>query len=177
MSGEASGPSARKRQPQNAAKYKTKLCRNWANSARCAYGSRCTFAHGDDDQLKVGQNVAKRTIAQEASPASSSAHARTTHSTSSPAPQSAEGGQKETVVMQQQPMLVQVQPMPVVQTVQPQMVQIQPQYQPVYQPVALQPQSQSNFVVMQTPQFAPAQQGSGAISLQELLLVARPLGQ
>eukprot|EP00754_Rhynchopus_humris_P050352 Rhum_TRINITY_DN8917_c0_g1::Rhum_TRINITY_DN8917_c0_g1_i1::g.30616::m.30616 len=34
----------------NGYKYKTKLCKNWAMTKTCHYGSRCSFAHGNVEQ-------------------------------------------------------------------------------------------------------------------------------
>ena len=30
-------------------KYKTELCKNWIETAKCRYESRCRFAHGQDE--------------------------------------------------------------------------------------------------------------------------------
>ena len=48
-------------------KYKTKICRNWANGLECPYGERCVFAHGDHEKsltsgmVLSGSNLLRRT--------------------------------------------------------------------------------------------------------------------
>lgn len=34
---------------KNKANFKTKLCENWSKTGNCTYGSRCHFAHGEDE--------------------------------------------------------------------------------------------------------------------------------
>ena len=39
-------------------KYKTELCKNWAETGHCRYGKKCQFAHGNVDQSnKEPQNA------------------------------------------------------------------------------------------------------------------------
>ena len=38
-------------------KFKTKMCRNWAQGSECPYGDRCVFAHGEVDKRKAGEIV------------------------------------------------------------------------------------------------------------------------
>eukprot|EP01022_Parablepharisma_sp_SALTPOND_P011725 TRINITY_DN1497_c0_g2_i1.p1 TRINITY_DN1497_c0_g2~~TRINITY_DN1497_c0_g2_i1.p1 ORF type:complete len:409 (-),score=30.46 TRINITY_DN1497_c0_g2_i1:105-1331(-) len=36
-------------QPETDEKYKTELCKNWVQYGHCSYGSKCRFAHGQED--------------------------------------------------------------------------------------------------------------------------------
>lgn len=51
--GSSSGPSANNRK---LGLYKTELCRSWEEKGTCRYGTKCQFAHGEDELRKVSRH-------------------------------------------------------------------------------------------------------------------------
>lgn len=52
------GPSANNRK---LGLYKTELCRSWEEKGTCRYGSKCQFAHGEDELRKVARHPKYKT--------------------------------------------------------------------------------------------------------------------
>ncbi|KAG6910584.1 hypothetical protein DXG01_009535 [Tephrocybe rancida] len=52
------GPSANNRK---LGLYKTELCRSWEEKGTCRYGTKCQFAHGDDELRKVARHPKYKT--------------------------------------------------------------------------------------------------------------------
>jgi hypothetical protein len=38
-------------------KYKTELCKNWIETAKCRYESKCRFAHGQEELTQAARRV------------------------------------------------------------------------------------------------------------------------
>ncbi|KAF5356020.1 hypothetical protein D9756_004204 [Leucocoprinus leucothites] len=53
-----SGPSANNRK---LGLYKTELCRSWEEKGTCRYGTKCQFAHGEDELRKVSRHPKYKT--------------------------------------------------------------------------------------------------------------------
>ncbi|THV06076.1 hypothetical protein K435DRAFT_646085 [Dendrothele bispora CBS 962.96] len=53
-----SGPSANNRK---LGLYKTELCRSWEEKGSCRYGTKCQFAHGEDELRKVARHPKYKT--------------------------------------------------------------------------------------------------------------------
>ncbi|KAF9648520.1 hypothetical protein BDM02DRAFT_3082669, partial [Thelephora ganbajun] len=41
--------------------YKTELCRSWEEKGSCRYGSKCQFAHGEEELRKVPRHPKYKT--------------------------------------------------------------------------------------------------------------------
>ncbi|TFK57499.1 hypothetical protein OE88DRAFT_1619402 [Heliocybe sulcata] len=54
----ANGPSANNRK---LGLYKTELCRSWEEKGTCRYGTKCQFAHGEDEVRKVPRHPKYKT--------------------------------------------------------------------------------------------------------------------
>ena len=52
------GPSANNRK---LGLYKTELCRSWEEKGTCRYGSKCQFAHGEEELRKVPRHPKYKT--------------------------------------------------------------------------------------------------------------------
>ena len=52
------GPSANNRK---LGLYKTELCRSWEEKGSCRYGSKCQFAHGEEELRKVPRHPKYKT--------------------------------------------------------------------------------------------------------------------
>ncbi|EAU93423.1 hypothetical protein CC1G_04402 [Coprinopsis cinerea okayama7 len=55
---QSSGPSANNRK---LGLYKTELCRSWEEKGSCRYGSKCQFAHGEEELRKVQRHPKYKT--------------------------------------------------------------------------------------------------------------------
>lgn len=53
MGSASTGPSANNRK---LGLYKTELCRSWEEKGSCRYGTKCQFAHGEDELRKVSRH-------------------------------------------------------------------------------------------------------------------------
>ena len=42
--------------------YKTRLCETWMATGRCALGSTCSFAHGDEELQRQKRGLSEREI-------------------------------------------------------------------------------------------------------------------
>ncbi|KAJ3736897.1 hypothetical protein DFJ43DRAFT_384785 [Lentinula guzmanii] len=56
--GNQNGPSANNRK---LGLYKTELCRSWEEKGSCRYGSKCQFAHGEEELRKVSRHPKYKT--------------------------------------------------------------------------------------------------------------------